>query len=217
MSLPTANEQEPRKERERRRHEQEILEAARDLFARKGYYNTTLEEIAHHAQFGKGTIYNYFSSKEDLFCGILNGLLDKDSEVAESSIALPGSTREKLTAYAKAILSYSEKNADLFHMIVREVVQLNFLEQSPQMCNLRDHLHKTWEVLAIPLAQDVEAEQLKPFDAVHLAAIFDNLLRLHAMQPFRELFWHGPVDVDVMAQSIVNLFFEGIQQRGQSK
>ncbi len=217
MNPPTALNQFSRKERERRQHEEEILQAARELFARKGYYNTTLEEIAHHAQFGKGTIYNYFSSKEDLFCGILNGLLDRAVEVAESSIALRGSSREKLTAYAKAILTYSEKNADLFHMIVREVVQLNILEQSARMRNLKDRLHKTWEVLAIPLAEEIKAGKLKSFDAVHLAAIFDNLLRMHAMQPFRELFWRGTMDVDTMAEYIVGFFFEGIQQKGQSQ
>ena len=217
MSTPTALNQASRKERERRQHEEEILQAARELFARKGYYSTTLEEIAHHAQFGKGTIYNYFSSKEDLFYGILNGILDKAIEVAESSIALPGSTREKLTAYAKAILSYSEANAELFHMIVREVVQINFLEQSPRMGDVRNRLHKTWEVLAIPLGQDIRAGRIKPLDAIHLAAMFDNLLRMHAMQPFRELFWRGTVDADTMADSIVSFFFEGIQQKGQSQ
>ncbi len=217
MNSPTADAQQSRKERERRQHEEEILQAARELFARKGYHSTTLEEIAQNAQFGKGTIYNYFSSKEDLFYGILNGLLDEAVEVAETSVTLPGTTRDKLTAYAKSILSFSEKNADLFHMIVREVVQLNFLEQSHRMNELRDRLRRTWEVLAIPLGQDIEAGKVKGFDALHLAAMFDNLLRMHAMHPFRELFWRGTVDVETMAESIVNFFFEGIQQKGQSQ
>jgi AcrR family transcriptional regulator len=214
MNSPTADAQQSRKERERRQHEEEILQAARELFARKGYHSTTLEEIAHHAQFGKGTIYNYFSSKEDLFYGILSGLLDKAVDLAETSMALHGTTREKLTAYAKAILSYSEKNADLFQMIMREVVQMNLLEQSRRMGDLRDRLHRTWEVLAITLEQDIKAGNVRGFDAVHLAAMFDNLLRMHAMQPFRELFWRGTVNVDTMAESIVNFFFEGIQQKG---
>jgi TetR/AcrR family transcriptional regulator, repressor of fatR-cypB operon len=217
MNTPSTLNQAPRKERERRQHEEEILQAARELFARKGYYNTTLEEIAHHAQFGKGTIYNYFSSKEDLFWGILSGLLNTANEVAESSIALPGSTRDKFTAYAKAILSYSEKNADLFHMIVREVVQLNLLEQSPRASDLRERLHKTWETLAVPLAEDMKAGTLKTFDPIHLVAMFDNLLRLHAVHPFRELFWRGPMDVDTMAHTLVELFFEGIQNKGEGR
>lgn len=209
--------QESRKERERRRHEQEILAAARDLFSRKGYFNTTLDEIAQYAQFGKGTIYNYFPSKEDLFCGILNDLLDQGIAVARESIALPGSTRDKLLAYARSVIAYSEKNADLFHMIVREAVQLNFREDSSRMKGIRDRLNEIWEVLAIPLAEDMKAGRLKPNDPVYLGALLDNLLRLHAHKPFRDTFWQGPLDVGAVAQSVVDLFLEGIQQKGQSQ
>jgi len=217
MNTPTTPAQASRKERERRQHEAEILQAACELFARKGYHSTTLEEIAHHAQFGKGTIYNYFSSKEELFFGILSGLLETSIELARSAIEQPGGTRDKLTAYAKAILSYSEQNADLFHMVEREVVQWNFYEQSPRMSLLRDRLHKIWEFLAIPLETDMKAGRLRKFDAIHLAAIFDSLLRLHAMHPFRELFWRQSMDTGVMARFIVDFFFEGVQQKGQSQ
>ncbi len=215
MNTPTALNQATRKERERRQHEEEILQAARELFARKGYYNTTLEEIAHHAQFGKGTIYNYFSSKEDLFFGILNSLLDANVQLAESALASPGTMRNKLTAYASAILSYSKQNADLFHMVEREIVQWNLSEQSPRMLLLRDRLHAIWKTLAIPLEEEIKAGRLKKFDSIHLAAMFDSLLRLHAMHPFRELFWRGSMDTDVMAGFLVDFFFEGIQQKGQ--
>ena len=217
MQTDSATNQLSRKERERRQHEEEILQAARELFARKGYYNTTLEEIAHHAQFGKGTIYNYFSSKEDLFFGILNGLLDTGVQIAESSMTIPGSLRDKLTAYAKALLSYSEKNADLFHMIEREVSQWKFSEQSERISNLKARLHKVWEVLSFPLEEEMKAGRLRNFDAIHLAAMFDSLLRLHAMHPFHDLFWRGIMDTDMMAQFIVDFFFEGIQQKGQNQ
>ncbi len=217
MQMDPATNQLSRKERERRQHEEEILQAARELFARKGYYNTTLEEIAHHAQFGKGTIYNYFSSKEDLFFGILNGLFDTNVQLAESSMASPGTLRDKLTAYAKAILSYSEKNAELFHMVEREIAQWNLFEQSQRMLNIRSRLHKVWETLSFPLDQEMKAGQLRQLDAIHLAAVFDSLLRVHAMHPFRELFWSGSMDTEAMAQFIVDFFFEGIQNKGQSQ
>ncbi len=64
-----------RKERERLARQQDILTAARELFLRQGYHETTLEEIARHAEFGKGTIYNYFDSKEDLFLAIFDQLI----------------------------------------------------------------------------------------------------------------------------------------------
>jgi TetR/AcrR family fatty acid metabolism transcriptional regulator len=44
-----------------------ILEAAQSIFARKGYYQAKIEEIAELAGVGKGTVYEYFTSKQELY------------------------------------------------------------------------------------------------------------------------------------------------------
>src|SRR3954454_8759942 len=50
------------KERTRRA----ILKAALDLFAEKGFYNTTTKSISRKAKIAEGTLFNYFATKEDL-------------------------------------------------------------------------------------------------------------------------------------------------------
>jgi len=45
----------------------EILTSANALFAEKGFHNTKMEEIAVSAGVGKGTLYEYFKSKQDIF------------------------------------------------------------------------------------------------------------------------------------------------------
>jgi len=47
--------------------EKAILDSAREFFFRYGYKKTSMDEIAEEAGIGKGTIYNYFKNKEDLF------------------------------------------------------------------------------------------------------------------------------------------------------
>ena len=49
-----------------------ILEAALTVFGEKGYHNATIAEIAEEAGIGKGTVYWYFSSKEELFAGMVD-------------------------------------------------------------------------------------------------------------------------------------------------
>lgn len=44
-----------------------ILAAAREIFGEKGYHTATSEEIAKRAGVGKGTIYQYFDSKQEIF------------------------------------------------------------------------------------------------------------------------------------------------------
>jgi len=46
---------------------QQILDAAYTVFSRKGYHRATVDEIIALADTGKGTVYNYFVNKEQLF------------------------------------------------------------------------------------------------------------------------------------------------------
>lgn len=56
----------PRRERERERHRQEILDAARRVLAERGLGGITVEEVAREAEFAVGSIYRHFRSKEEL-------------------------------------------------------------------------------------------------------------------------------------------------------
>lgn len=59
-----------RKEREREARRDSILDAAGLIFARKGYHEATLEEIADTAELAKGTLYNYYKDKQDIFISL---------------------------------------------------------------------------------------------------------------------------------------------------
>ncbi len=45
----------------------QLLDAAEEVFGRKGYHETTLKEIAELAEFSVGSVYSFFASKDDLF------------------------------------------------------------------------------------------------------------------------------------------------------
>jgi len=60
-----------RKERDRLLRETDFLDAAEQLFAERGYYQTSMEDVAKAAEYATGTIYRYFPSKEALYNSIL--------------------------------------------------------------------------------------------------------------------------------------------------
>jgi uroporphyrinogen III methyltransferase/synthase len=70
-----------------------ILEAAADLFSQKSYHEVMMEDVAKMTSVAKGTVYNYFSSKEDLYFSIMSlrmenliGSLKKQIENEQNSI-----------------------------------------------------------------------------------------------------------------------------------
>lgn len=74
-----------RRERERQVREDEIISAAERVFHQKGYYNASMDEIAKEAQFAKGTVYQYFMNKEDLYFAVtLKGLIQLYSYIQEA-------------------------------------------------------------------------------------------------------------------------------------
>jgi AcrR family transcriptional regulator len=62
---------EPRWERRKESRPAELMEAALDLFAEKGYAATRLDDVAQRAGVSKGTLYLYFDSKENLFKAVV--------------------------------------------------------------------------------------------------------------------------------------------------
>lgn len=72
-----------------------IIEAAVRVFSTKGYHNTRMEEIALEAGVGKGTIYEYFSSKLHLF-----------QEMMEESVRIYS---QKLISFESESISFAER------------------------------------------------------------------------------------------------------------
>lgn len=80
---------------------QEILTEAMKVFSQRGVKNTTMEEIADAAGIGKGTIYEYFRSKDDIFAEAFRRYMDDMDEAIARRLLRVYDPVEKL----KAVLS----------------------------------------------------------------------------------------------------------------
>lgn len=76
-----------------------FIEVARQLFARKGVENTTMNDIASASDKGRRTIYTYFKSKRDIFNAVIESETDQLLGRLRHIVALPVSPDEKLLQY----------------------------------------------------------------------------------------------------------------------
>ena len=74
----------------RSKKKEQIIEAAARVFARSGYSNAVVADIALQANIGKGTVYEYFKSKEDLFFAVFEWFQKKTEHAAVVGIAALG-------------------------------------------------------------------------------------------------------------------------------
>jgi AcrR family transcriptional regulator len=129
----------PRWQRRKDERPGEILEAALDVFAARGFAGAKLDEVAARAGVSKGTLYLYFPSKEELFRSMVRGLLLPNVAMAERRIAEhKGSasellralvltfgriiTESKLGAIPKLIVAESASFPDLAKFYYEEVI-----------------------------------------------------------------------------------------------
>jgi AcrR family transcriptional regulator len=92
------------REKEQRRHE--IITMAMECFISKGFSNTTMEEIALKASLSKGTLYNYFDSKNDLYLVVGTIAIRKINEFYEAIDLTSKSQMERLLTLGYAIYEF---------------------------------------------------------------------------------------------------------------
>ncbi|MCP4020900.1 MAG: TetR/AcrR family transcriptional regulator [Desulfobacteraceae bacterium] len=139
-----------RKQREKERRKEEIIEAARKVFSIKGFNRATMEEIASEAELSPGTLYLYFKNKEELHTSlsisILEHLCDKVKNVVDQKITI----EEKIERFRDVFIDVYEYDSNI-------LINLFHLQSGETLKNLSE------EVLA----------QLKKFSSEAHGAIAD--------------------------------------------
>ena len=92
-----------------------IIRAAVRVFALKGYAATRIIDVARAAGIGKGTIYDYFKSKEDLFFAVFQQVTQEaQTPVLAALTAHHGSVSAKLKAMAESLVLFWLDKIELY-------------------------------------------------------------------------------------------------------
>ena len=107
-----------RQSRKQKRRDQ-IITAAAKVFARRGFSGTLMADIAEKAGIGKGTLYEYFNSKEDLFFAVFEWFVRATEAEAKVSIsALGGSASQRLEALNDSLMTSWIEMRELFSLVM---------------------------------------------------------------------------------------------------
>jgi len=101
-----------------------IVEAASRSFALFGYKATTMDQVARIANVGKGTIYNFFSNKEELFQEILNRFIQKLKRIAEGAMNPQLSFFDNLGVVLERLLAFIRED-ELAMKLSQEVREIS--------------------------------------------------------------------------------------------
>lgn len=163
-----------RRERERQRRRQAMLRAAQSVFAEKGYAQATLDEIAERAEFGKGTLYNYFDGgKEGILFAVFDELYDDLFEhIQEAFTGAPAQERplrERFHAFVLESFSFFLEHEDLFMVLIKESHRLCFSENTEHATYFQHQQERMVNALVPPLEAAMEQGEIQPLPSRSVA------------------------------------------------
>jgi AcrR family transcriptional regulator len=100
-----------RRKRQILRNRTVILRSARELFHKKGFYGTTMEDIALFSGFDRRTIYNHFKNKEDVFAALISTIMTDIDTVFNNMSEVKGSPLDKLRELVLSLLISTSNNS----------------------------------------------------------------------------------------------------------
>lgn len=147
---------------------EEILGAARKVFARKGFDGASVDDIAETAGLAKGTVYVYFHSKRELYLAVLKRGIATLMEETKRSVGAAATTGDKVRAFIATRMRYAEKNQDFIAIHHTEFGRIHPDCLSKELKNL--YLEQT-QAIAVVLEEAVrqgEIHLLSPDAAAYL-------------------------------------------------
>lgn len=166
-----------------------IVAAAAHVFAQRGYSGASVAEIAAQAGIGKGTVYEYFTSKEDLFFAVFEWYSNITSTGLTVNIsALGGSATQRLEALNDAVMNLWDEIEDMFALTMEFWAASSASVMRRRFQNAFRHLYQNLRAMVSSLIQtgidhgefrrDVDAKAVASalvgtWDAMFLQAWFD--------------------------------------------
>lgn len=191
--------------------DQRILDAAKVLFSRYGLKKTSIEEIALKAGLGKGTVYLYFKSKDEIFSVLANRLTQEYEDALTEAMKIPITPTDKLKAFIEIRVGYWDKTFRETGTTPESILEA---EASPVV----EALRKRYSTGHIKMISEVLEDGLKSGEFSFDNSQFTALAIYHILESLTRP-WHQEV-VDMTADekisACVALLLNGILKRSQA-
>ncbi|HHW82157.1 MAG TPA: TetR/AcrR family transcriptional regulator [Bacteroidales bacterium] len=185
-----------------------LMEKARQLFAKSGFENTTMNDIAEASQRGRRTLYTYFSSKKEIYNAVV------ESELESMYIKLSSTVSKEHTASNKLMLFFLTRLE-----IVKEVVTRNgtlrgdFFRDIFRVENVRKTFDKQEiQLLKKILDEGVARGEFEIVDTTNTARILHFALKGLEVPYIRGLMTNDPKDT-IDRDIVANIIFQGITKK----
>jgi AcrR family transcriptional regulator len=196
-----------RRERERQARRQEILNAAEKLFAQKGFFKTTLADIAKDSEFGMATIYQFFPSKEEIYFTLITEKTEQLFSLTEKALSRFDSSLDKLKALVTTAFDFFEDHRDFFKIFISERSGFEWMAKEDLGLRINQLYERYLKMLQNIIEEGINRKEIRPLNpeeiAYGLAGMINSFIFQWILKPVRR-------SLKSRIQDLLTILFEGI-------
>jgi len=200
-----------RREMEKHTRRSQMLDAAAELFSKRGYLNVSMRQIAEKAEFAVGTLYKFFKNKEDLYQNLRMEIVKGYHEILTRILS---KKKEDvlgiLSEYADLKTRFFKEKTAALRLYYAEVHGLSFKMEAGYDPEIRNEVNKLIDALASVFEAGVRKKVFRDFDpycmALHLEAVTNACL-------FSWMEGNQRVPCDTAVPRMMDMFMKGVLRR----
>lgn len=197
-----------RRQREQQLRRESIIEAAQNLFEQHGFMETTVDQIATKAELGKGTIYSYFKSKDEIYIAILEKKLDLLEQKMKEAVVNPESATNALYALYDAFIEYHRDRKGFIDTLLVQVEDQILYRLGGVVGGLKSKASVWMEIVGSTIRWGIERGELVPVDVERISktivGMILGLIIQYEMGQIKE-------DLASFRDAVFKLIFDGIK------
>jgi TetR/AcrR family fatty acid metabolism transcriptional regulator len=188
-----------------------IIRAATKVFAKKGFFNARISDIAKEAKVADGTIYLYFNNKYDMLLSVFEEKIGKLVEQITTQIEKEDDPRRMLEIFIENHLREMKKNKNLAEVIQIELRQTNKIIKDYRNNKFSEYLNIISMIIRKGQADQVFRHDILP--GIAKRAIFgalDEIARIWNINIDSEY------DIDETEKQVAKIFLLGVLENPKS-
>ena len=200
-----------------------ILDAAEDLFARRGYTGIGMREVAEVAGLGKSSLFHHFKSKAELYAAVVGRILDLFDRRLTSALSAGGDPRARFDRWIDTLIDTFAQHPTSARLLLRSLFEDDELTGTSEEEQRADRtLKRLFTVVANLLREGMEAGVFRVANIPHTLQSLVGLTVYHfASGEFgEEMFGQSlfaPVLVRKRKEEVKALLHDGLLARGPGR
>jgi len=197
-----------RKRREFLTRRADIVSAAEKVFAARGFYGSTMDEIAKRAEFGTGSLYKYFQGKKDLYFSLIDEKVEEITRLVRAELERDLPPVERIASALNLQLAFIERNRDFFKIYISERNRFEWTMKDELGKGVHEKFMAYIDSLGEVMGQGIEGGQLKEMDPRDMAHGFVGIVNSFV---FEWILSPRAYSLVSKGPTIMNIFFEGVR------